>query len=1382
MATQDQQNNNEHPILSKQTFKVRGMKRDLSESSFENEFAFENNNMRINIIDDDNTLLNLTNERGTLLKASVTGIPIGIKKYDTNKILLVTTEPDEEPLTRKDRFYNIICNEDTITAIQLAFPSGTIVRDDFGFSGYNPLEIEHYKDGDKDFFYIVDGLNNLKTFWIEGNILYSSNNRLDYNSYISGEEKITAKTILKTITQITGIIDNIKPNSLGNFFAGAIVYCFSYITNQGHKTNIIDQSELIYIRSANDKKHGLEPNKKVNISIKIDISGLSDEFEYIELYSLYRSSLNGEITVKKVSKIKIPNNGIISFEDLNNGESISYQELLTRFNSTLIPSTITLKSNALFVGNIKTNNYDILKRDLIDNTGITLEPINPYPDIVGSNESVWNYLIGPIQEYLQYDLVSLNKYYYGIQLQDKFGNWSPTIYVGNGSGVSMHIPSTYVNKAIDDGYVAIRAMIADSKRIHRFKCQGLLTPTISMENGKYGIDYYSNYFLDNDFANDIYGGTNKITFADSKSDLYSPDIEFDENFAIDDSQYNIKLQKIEFYDISTKINIALNGNTGILYNSDNSSNLGKTIYDSTFGYLWYDAITGYQKAVQMQFWKWEDTSGERLDQTDDIYTSLRQVNNVDIHEGATKYKIYTWQPSGSLNDSNGRTSVFRYKQICKIYDYYTSIDSVINSNSTFKLYDQVTNNIPFNNYIYAGAVNMKMYPSTWSIPDPGYHDALWDLDQIPYLDGYILECLDTYKYVGQPIEIIVSLKNNNETKYQIWQYPAIVKGYRETTISNKDKIKVKAWSGDNADVMYAVRLSELAYSSFTQVDTIAVDEAVSGIEKSQNPSVWIKTRVTNCFNRQNAIQIGYKTPKHLVSSYKVANNSNAICTLYDSDYSYNLSNNDIENCQWIVCDRIIINYNMRRNDGLQTIAGISSKTKLVQDTSIIIPLFNDETNFFNYECLKTEPYSVNDENQVFCGFNLYLESYINNLCRYDNAHISVGITSNLINKLNLVYNQKNNFFVFSGITSDTVTDDTLENTILYSDTKVANEKEDTFVNFPITNFFTIDSNINKINKLITFNDKLLCFSDNAIVQILYNENVVINTDSVQSLGLASTDKVTGSQLITNTYGCLNKWSIGIYNNALYFNDDLNKKMMVYNGEFVPLNETLGIETLNSKFFKNTVWNPISFCNTKLNIDKFAKDVHYTGYGYNVDIAFNTILNSFTSFYSYDMIPFMETIGNHSVAFRKLLNGTEIHFLREGDYNYFFGSYEPYSTTVIINQDAIINKTIAFIDFSTEAYGLNNNNSFVPLHNYTFSHVSFWNDYQENKMAINYNMYGKSLLKKKFRVWRINRFRNHNRISNRNYDMISNTWTYLTLSNEVANTNKLTLHWLNVNYK
>lgn len=1384
MATQDQQNNNSIPTsrqslqsnLPQQTFKIRGMKTDLSESSFENDFAFENMNMRINIVDNDNTLFNLTNERGTVLKTFVSGIPIGVKKYDVDKILLITTVPNGG--ATKDKFWCISCTGDTLTATMFMYSTGSLVQGDFGLSADNPLEIEHYKDGNKDFFYIADGINNLKSFWVQSTVLYASNTRLEYNSQITGNEKLYVKYTRTT---------------LGQFYSGVIVYCFCYVTKQGHKTNIIDFSDVIPIGDESFSS-GLEPNKRANIAFRIGGFNLSSEFDRVEIYSLYRSSLDGEITVRKVQTTKFANgfftseslayptnstdlthypegyvNNQFEVQDLNTGEIISYQELLQRFNSSLIPSTLTTKTNSLFVGNIKTNNYSSLKSYLNNNTlhGLSI-----------SGTATSNLFKGK------------NIYFAGIQLQDKYGNWSPVVYAGKIKyGQAITLNSGLVSLLKELGFVAVRAMLLYSKQIHNSICHGFMLPTYAFENGKFGIDYYSQYRIgcnNNDLYADVISCPSSTVY-----DIFSPDVEFDENFLCDASCY-LTYKEISNYLENVKIDITLNSNVGLLYNNTDNSYIGKAEYNSTDKYfIWYDAITKYQESLQLQFAGVKDKAvpdGESNNRQSLV--PLYYINNIGIEEKPTKYKIYIWQPSGSLNDSNGNTSVLNTKKISYVNRCnelsFISIESNTDwaeTSGKLAIFDGTTNVLPINNKVYSGILNFKYYNKVWRVEK---RDNLTDngnqyVDDNQYIyKNYVRSFMDAESFVGQPIEFMwfgetsaTSFKWSIETLSWMKAYYEKYGNYALTNWTDTNPT-FYVWGGEQNTSMVKQNYSDFggSYTPFNDYES-----------KFNKAGKVVPVLVTCNHNRNGVINIGYKTTKHLVTDYTISTNSTAHVyeTLLFKTEDYTIQSEDIKNGQWI---KSSINYKL-------------------DSSAITINFRLDDVYLFDYyNCLKTEAYSPYDTNQIFHLFQMKsVYSYINPMCNYSkyqkfsvasNIQDATDLSSSIMNKLNLVYNQKNNFFIFSGITSDTVTDDTLENTILYSDTKVANEKEDTFVNFPITNFFTIDSNINTINKLITYNDKILCFSNDAIVQILYNENVVINTDSVKSLGLASTDKVTGSQLITNTYGCLNKWSIGIYNNALYFNDDLNKKMMVYNGEFVPLNETLGIETLNSKFFKNVVWNPNSFGNTKLNIDKYAKDVHYTTN--DIDIAFNTTIGNFTSLYSYNNIPFVETIGAHSLVFEKKSNSTYLYFLREGKYNEFFGTNKSFWTTVIVNQNSLVNKTISFVDFVTEAYSKDNNNKYVvPQHNYTFDKISFWNDYQNSssmsEMKINYKMYGQSLLKRKFRIWRINRFRSYQRLSNRNYDTMSNPWHYLKLSvnPDVSNNNyiddyKLTMHWLNVNYR
>lgn len=1419
-----------------QTFKVKGMKTDLSESSFDNSFAYENKNVRINVVDEDNTLMNLTNERGTKFVGNVKGIPIGLKKFAYNKALLFTTENEgsfEPKKLTTNKAIDDITLQETTSDIDISFKDhiykleqynkevkieeiGTLIKDT-NFSACSPLEVETYKDGDKDYFYIADGINNFKSFCLQGNEVDTNKDiidnqnvlHLDYNCKIGGSESITA---------------NQSKSSDAEFYSGVIVYCFSYVTYQGHKTGIIDITPKVLPIKNFEQDYGLEPNKKANIAFDITINGLVNTFKEIEVYSLFRSTLNGEIVVRKVCKMNITQS-VMNVTDLNQGEIISYQELLTRFNSVLVPSTITQKSGSLFLGNIKTNNYDDLKKYLLINTEnnpITLTQM----DWVG--------------------LTNNNQYFYGLQFQDIYGNWSPVIYCGSSNEIyKISIPAEYQVYAIQLGYVAVRAMILDNKRIRNTICEGITAKTWKLENGKYGVDYYSPYFLDISKA-DIYHDKESIVkqifrkiLNKSKEDstyritpdisnvvdFYSPDIEFDENFSYNtSSKYRIFSKKFSEQLVSHKYDIAINGNIGILYNN-NSTELGKfnTFYDSDdkgYKYLWTDAIVGYQKALQILV---HDNNGSynNGDSGTDVVSTLYAIGRAGLKEKPTDYVIYLWQPSGSLNDSDGKSSVLKYKRISRKYcieHYQYSNYSNNYEEVNIKLFDGTTNNLPIktkeNNStvikVYSGTVNQKIYPGVWSINEDlrnsniASGETFWDDEQAALGDEYALSILNTYHFVGQPIEFYYALPCENINIIKTQEFSALAKMLKEnSSIINKNNLCPRVFAGTFGTglgdwnlntILGDYDIDSVLDSNYKYKNDLSGEHFSWAIEKagyeygySANGSgdgngdgsgiltgsfagnrrknefshiCTAKIRVTNKYNRNGNINIAYKTARHLVL-YKNNDINGQYCQIRQSEIkNYNITQKDIETGQWIVC---------------------SKKAQLKSTSSLDLYVdINDAYIWDSYECLKTEPYSLSDENQVTCVLDIKnIYSYINPICRYDNIRgLSDynGITSAVFNKMNMVYNQKNNFFIFSGITENTITDDSLENTILYSDMKLNNETEDSFVNFNTTNFYTIDSNINKINKLITYNDKLLCFSDNAISQILYNENVVVNTDSVQSLGLASTDKVTGSQLLSNTYGCLNKWSIGIYNNILFFNDDLNNKMIAYSGEFAYLNESLSIETLNSKLLKKSVWNPVYWDNTKLNIDSYAKDVHYTAK--DIDIAMNQTIGSFTSLYSYERIPYIETLGDFTIAIRNLnRKSSEVYLLRQGDYNHFFGKFEPYWTTVIVNQNSLVNKMLSNIEFSTEAYDYN----MLPIHDFTFDHIEFWNDYQSNKMAVNYKLYGQSLLKKKFRVWRINMFRNSTKMLKRNYDIMSNTWHYLKLSSENENNNKLTLHWLNVNY-
>ena len=102
-------------MQKQQSYKTRGMQRDLSFSAFNPEFAYENMNMRL-ITQDENTLLSLVNEQGNKMVETIEGlplnhlegIPIGTQVINDELIIFTAKRTSSED----DFIYKIWLDED----------------------------------------------------------------------------------------------------------------------------------------------------------------------------------------------------------------------------------------------------------------------------------------------------------------------------------------------------------------------------------------------------------------------------------------------------------------------------------------------------------------------------------------------------------------------------------------------------------------------------------------------------------------------------------------------------------------------------------------------------------------------------------------------------------------------------------------------------------------------------------------------------------------------------------------------------------------------------------------------------------------------------------------------------------------------------------------------------------------------------------------------------------------------------------------------------------------------------------------------------------------------------------------------------------------------
>lgn len=267
-------------------FKIKGMQRDLSVSAFNPEYAYENMNIRI-MPTDDSTLLSVINEKGNKalyingIGETIVGIPIGQAVVE-DELILFTCDNSED---KQDKIYKFWFQEDEFYGKELF--SGNLK-----FNTEYPIEtLAVCENKDIKKVYWTDNLNQPRVINVvasQKTIDKWNENSFDFIQTLSLKESIN-------------IVKNTQ--SSGTFSPGVIQYAFTYYTSYGQESNIFYTSPLYYI-SYEDR--GASPEDKVNNSFDITIDNIDKQFDYIRVYSIQRTSINGTPSIKRVVDLSIP--------------------------------------------------------------------------------------------------------------------------------------------------------------------------------------------------------------------------------------------------------------------------------------------------------------------------------------------------------------------------------------------------------------------------------------------------------------------------------------------------------------------------------------------------------------------------------------------------------------------------------------------------------------------------------------------------------------------------------------------------------------------------------------------------------------------------------------------------------------------------------------------------------------------------------------------------------------------------------------------------------------------------------------------------------------------------------------------------------------------
>lgn len=450
-------------------------------------------------------------------------------------------------------------------------------------------------------------------------------------------------------------------------------------------------------------------------------------------------------------------------------------------------------------------------------------------------------------------------------------------------------------------------------------------------------------------------------------------------------------------------------------------------------------------------------------------------------------------------------------------------------------------------------------------------------------------------------------------------------------------------------------------------------------------------------------------------------------------------------------------------------------------SSITIRWEEGDTYFQRYDHIKTYPFTLEDQNAVTDIVSFMCETRVNIDGRYDRNRgqtSNFSVTPENFNLMNDVYSQPNNFFNYRTINPNKLNLDNFHNSITWTKTKTAGELVDTWTNITLASTLDLDGDKGTVRALKRFNNNILAFQDRGISQILYNENMQISSTDGVPIEIANSGKVNGKRYISDRIGCTNKWSMCETSNGIYFIDDITKGIFLFNGQLDNLSDRLGFHSwINRASDSIDIWNPVDFDGFVTYYDKVNGDVFFISK--DECLAFSEPLGQFSSFYSYEKMPYFTNLEDRGIAFNVEGTGTLYRpwLHNEGDYNMFFGVYQPFYTTVIANPDMPVDKIFNNLEFRSDSWDKSDN-----LLNTTFDTLTVWNEYQQGTSTLN-NILGRpSDLKKKFRIWRANIPRaSAIGSTKKGRDRMRNPWLYIKLSMEEENVNKTVLHDMIVHY-
>lgn len=437
---------------------ARGMAQDHAEARASNDLAYELRNIRISS-DGSNTLFSISSIKGTEAKSSVPGRVVATTVIGDKAVILSKLGKDGMVFVfdgeNIKKIYQTEMNlSDNVDMI------GVVERDDI------------------EKVYWVDGVNPLRSLNIHDKRL-ATNPDVDYinNTWsLTFEEEVS-------VTQSWGRGSKLH--------SGNVTYLFTYSLLHGKESKVFAESDVYYITHSDGR--GGSGEDIINCSFDIEVTGLDQKADFVNVYRILRTSEGGTPDVQRVDSIPVKGTSV-EFHDYGQpGISIEPQAILYLGSNTIIASTLAAKDNTLFLGNLSIPGFKLSEeeqREIKDHyaTGnISFNPVDVDP--FRANQAGKGHKdISVLMPYEQYPVA--------IQLISKTGQESNPVPVGVFTAPDQPSRLVVSPPPVIGDYVGYRVLIHyPSTKERRTIANGVLSPTLyTVADREDGVPYaFSSY-------------------------------------------------------------------------------------------------------------------------------------------------------------------------------------------------------------------------------------------------------------------------------------------------------------------------------------------------------------------------------------------------------------------------------------------------------------------------------------------------------------------------------------------------------------------------------------------------------------------------------------------------------------------------------------------------------------------------------------------------------------------------------------------------------------------------------------------------------------------------------------------------------------------------